>query len=428
MSFLQPILLWALPLALLPILIHLIHLHRRRTVEWAATRFLLAAQKMNQGYSRLRRILILLLRVFAVAALILMVCRPLAGGLLGFTGGAPNTVLVLLDRSASMEQQNLSTGVSKRQAGLTKLSEALEKAYRGRSRIVLIDSASRSPEAVRHASDLTQLPTSQGTDTTADLPGLLQDALDYTTANKTGRTDIWIVSDLQCTDWDPTSGRWETLRSGFSLLPGVKFHLLTYPGPAGGNLSLNIEHLRVRSGAQGTEITLDLNVTPTITPKTRSLFPSELPIRFVINGSASAMRSKLENGQLAIKGHTIPLGSGSIRGWGRIEIPADTQPADNVWHFVFDAPPVMRSAVISDDPSGIAPVMAALGAPADPSRNYQVDLLPSKQVSEIAWDETGLIVWQIPLPATQLEHQPTSQRTSRGGAKPSVSSTRHTRS
>ena len=36
MSFLAPILLIGLPLALVPVVIHLIHLMRRRQVKWAA--------------------------------------------------------------------------------------------------------------------------------------------------------------------------------------------------------------------------------------------------------------------------------------------------------------------------------------------------------------------------------------------------------
>ena len=102
MTFIQPWLLYALPLAALPVIIHLIHLYRRRQVKWAAMMFLLAAQRMNKGLSRLRQILILALRVLAVAAIIFVITRPLAGGWLGLTGGAPDTVLVLLDRSASM--------------------------------------------------------------------------------------------------------------------------------------------------------------------------------------------------------------------------------------------------------------------------------------------------------------------------------------
>ena len=156
MSFLQPLLLIALPLALLPVIIHLIHLHRRRAVRWAATMFLRAAQRMNQGLSKLRQYLILALRVLALAALILMAGRPLAGGLLGLTGGAPDTVLLLIDRSASMEQQNLATGLSKRATGRTiylldepttglhfadihKLLEVLMKLRNARNTLIVIE-------------------------------------------------------------------------------------------------------------------------------------------------------------------------------------------------------------------------------------------------------------------------------------------------
>ena len=70
MSFLQPILLIGLPLALLPVIIHLINQHRHRTVRWAAMIFLLDAKKMTKGLARLRQILILTMRVLAVATLV----------------------------------------------------------------------------------------------------------------------------------------------------------------------------------------------------------------------------------------------------------------------------------------------------------------------------------------------------------------------
>ena len=41
-------------------------------------------------------------------------------------------------------------------------------------------------------------------------------ALDYITTNKTGRTDVWLLSDLQRSDWDAAGGRWETLRGAFA--------------------------------------------------------------------------------------------------------------------------------------------------------------------------------------------------------------------
>ncbi|MDP1587541.1 MAG: BatA domain-containing protein, partial [Prosthecobacter sp.] len=70
MTFLVPALLFALPLAALPVVIHLIHLYRRRQVKWAAMMFLRMAQRMNKGLSRLRQILILAFRVLAVAAIL----------------------------------------------------------------------------------------------------------------------------------------------------------------------------------------------------------------------------------------------------------------------------------------------------------------------------------------------------------------------
>ncbi len=89
MTFLQPLLLLGLPLAALPVIIHLIHLYRRRRVKWAAMIFLQAAQRMNKGLSRLRQVLILTLRVLALLALVLMVARPLSGGWLGLTAARP---------------------------------------------------------------------------------------------------------------------------------------------------------------------------------------------------------------------------------------------------------------------------------------------------------------------------------------------------
>ena len=110
MTFLQPLILIALPLMALPILIHLINQHRHRTVPWAAMMFLVSAKRMNRGMARLRYILIMLLRMAAVGAVIFAVSRPLASGWLGGVGlGKPDATLVLLDRSASKEVHDQQT-------------------------------------------------------------------------------------------------------------------------------------------------------------------------------------------------------------------------------------------------------------------------------------------------------------------------------
>lgn len=413
MTFLAPLLLWALPLALLPVVIHLIHLYRRRQVKWAAMMFLRIAQRMNKGLSRLRQILILTLRVLAVAAIIFVLTRPLAGGWLGLTGGAPDTVLVLVDRSASMEQQNQTTGVSKRAAGLRNIAKAIDDAVGNRSRLVLIDSALAQPQPIVKSSALLDLPQTEATDTAADIPGMLQSALDYISTNKTGRTDVWLLSDLQQSDWDASGGRWETLRSAFATLKGVRFHLLCYPEKAVDDMAITVERVARRASEEKAELLLDLRITR----QSADPQPVEVPLRFVVNGVATAAKVTMKENQLVLQAYAIPIDQTTVRGWGRVELPADASAPNNVFHFVFDEPAPLHSVIVSDDEAQIGPLKAALSAAVEPSRKYVATVLNASRAAEIPWADTALIVWQAALPnpdlpiASQLAAHAASGRT-----------------
>ena len=64
LTFVDPsLLLWGLPLVGVPVLIHLINLLRHRRVQWAAMEFLLASQKKNSSWIKLKELLLLLLRM-----------------------------------------------------------------------------------------------------------------------------------------------------------------------------------------------------------------------------------------------------------------------------------------------------------------------------------------------------------------------------
>jgi hypothetical protein len=394
MTFLQPLLLLALPLAALPVIIHLIHLYRRRRVKWAAMIFLHAAQRMNKGLSRLRQVLILTLRVLALAAIVLMVSRPLAGGWLGLTGGAPNTVLILVDRSASMSQMNTATGVSKLTGGLQNVAKAISDAVGTRSHLVLIDSATGKPLSLDRASALLNLPQTEPTDTAADIPGLLQDALDYMIANKTGRTDVWILSDLQQTDWDASGGRWQNLRVAFAAMPGVRFHLLAYPQPAPDDIGVTIDRVQRHESPEKAELLLDLRIVR----HAQNPQPVKLPLSFVVNGAATSTTVDLKENQLVIEGYSIAIDKSLKRGWGCVELPADSFPANDKFYFVFDEPPALHSVIVSDDDTVSGPLNAALSAAADPSRKYETTVLGSSHAAEIPWDDAAMIVWNAPIP------------------------------
>ncbi len=108
LAFLNPLLLWALPLAAVPIVIHILNRRRFKKVPWAAMDFLLKAMKRNRKRLRMEQWLVLLLRVLAVLLLVGLVSRPqLGGGLLGVR----THHVVLLDDSASMTQRSGSTNL-----------------------------------------------------------------------------------------------------------------------------------------------------------------------------------------------------------------------------------------------------------------------------------------------------------------------------
>src|SRR5580700_6422182 len=178
MSFLQPWMLFALPLALLPVIIHLINQRRYQTVRWGAMMFLLTANRMARGFARLRQYLIMAARMLAIAGLVFAISRPLASGWLGLAaGGHPDTTIILLDRSPSMQQSGASGGDSKLITARQQLADTLK----------LIG----SPNA------LLASPATEGTSASADLPAMLEAACNYVRTNKSGRTDIWICSDMR---------------------------------------------------------------------------------------------------------------------------------------------------------------------------------------------------------------------------------------
>src|SRR5687767_11252145 len=98
-DFLHPGLLWiGLPLLAVPILIHLINLMRHRRVEWAAMEFLLESQKKNSTWVLLKQLLLLALRILAVAAVVLIVAQPrMESQLAELFGGTKTHHIVLLD-------------------------------------------------------------------------------------------------------------------------------------------------------------------------------------------------------------------------------------------------------------------------------------------------------------------------------------------
>ena len=102
MSFLNPLFLFGLAAAAVPILIHLFTRKRPREMPFPSLEFLSEVNRSEIRRLRLRQWLLLLLRTLAVAALALAISRPALRGTAGLARNASTTVVALVDRSASM--------------------------------------------------------------------------------------------------------------------------------------------------------------------------------------------------------------------------------------------------------------------------------------------------------------------------------------
>ncbi|NOT34327.1 MAG: VWA domain-containing protein, partial [Candidatus Eisenbacteria bacterium] len=101
MNFLNPLFLFGLAAASIPILIHLFTRRKPREILFPSLAFLSEVQQSEIRRLKLKQWLLLLLRTLAVACLALAMARPAIRGSFG-QGSAPTTVVVLVDRSGSM--------------------------------------------------------------------------------------------------------------------------------------------------------------------------------------------------------------------------------------------------------------------------------------------------------------------------------------
>jgi hypothetical protein len=110
-----------------PVLIHLINMLRHQRVEWAAMEFLLASQKKHQTWVIFKQLLLLLLRMAAIALVVLALAQPLLPDRWGsFLGAQPTHHIVLLDDSYSMSE-NLGgvTAFDQAKKAISRLGESV---------------------------------------------------------------------------------------------------------------------------------------------------------------------------------------------------------------------------------------------------------------------------------------------------------------
>ncbi len=201
---------------------------------------------------------------------------------------------------------------------------------------MLIESTTNQPRELPSPGVLPDLSCTEPVGAEADLPAMLEAARDYIQANRTGRTEIWICSDLRENDWHADSGRWRTLRESFLELPqGVRFHLLAYPQAAPDNMAVRVTGVRRQQSGERAELLVSLLLLREGDADDKVTIPVRIRDR---RGPIRSDMSRWPGPQYELKDYRIALEGKRERGWGRVSIPADANPADNDFYFVFDKP------------------------------------------------------------------------------------------
>ena len=389
--------LWGLPLAALPLIIHLLNRLRYRSLNWAAMMFLLSATRNSTRQARLKQFLILLCRVLAIVFLILALSRPRLGGWLGLAlSGPPETVILLLDRSASMEEIAPGARKSKRARALEVLTRAIEQNGPG-TRLILIENVLKTPQEIKNPELLADLPLTQGTDTAADLPAMLEAALTYLVDNSTGKTEIWLASDLQRSNWLPESNAWPTLMAQFNnLARDLRVRLLVLEANNSDNVFLIMKDLvRYRNmGKAELKLAFDVVRTPH--------GPTSFPVTLELAGRPPEdLDLSLEGASLAVQ-HRLRLGREAKSGWGKLSLPVDANHLDNTAWFVFGEERTLKTAIVSKSLK-VSRFLKLAAGPAPESMNQEAKVYQPEQLAELELKSRALVVWQGAFPPSASE-------------------------
>ncbi len=399
MSALSGVFLWLLPLAFLPVIIHMLNRLRYRTVKWAAMMFLRTADRDASRRAKIRQWIILAARCLMLAAFLLALARLQSRGRLArFFDQGSSMVVVVFDRSPGMELQR--GGSSGRERALGVIRQGIEELGPG-TRVVWLDSATGNLSSLPRGVELARLPQTEASAVPADMQSLLGTALAEIARAGVSDAEVWIPGDRRTATWLPPGtsipdwSDWTDMNTEITLRffdvaavdpdPGNRtLQLLGDPEREGDRLLLNLRLLRDRTEAETVTLTVD---TGGLT------FQEEL----MVEGAAFRWVQSLDIRDEREGVHA------------RFSLPADANPQDNEVAVAWRPGTPLRAKVDVRDSSvgravraGILPQAnrREIAAPLDPLDTevslWVRDGTRAIREAELAWIEAGGVLFELP--------------------------------
>ena len=212
-GFLNPGLAIGATLAAVPLVIHLLNRQRHRPQRWAAMRFVLAAYKKTRRRVQLENLLLLLLRMLAVAAIAFAVARPFASGDSPLAGlrEERRDLIIIVDGSASTGyREDIESVFERIVERATELVDALDDGRGDRVRLVFAGSRSRvypwtGPTDARSILQTLTSPLDESLDLAVAIGEVVSILADEERRGVSSATDIRLLTDLQERTFNPVS-------------------------------------------------------------------------------------------------------------------------------------------------------------------------------------------------------------------------------
>ncbi len=267
-------LLWWLPLALLPLVIHLLNRLRRKHIEWGAMRFLLASHITRQKRILLEEVALLTVRVVALGALVFAVARPfIRNPYVGGRGRTRQDAVIVLDTSGSMAlRQGNQTRFDRAKAAAVEVIDGLGDGdtvsviLAGPMARPLSDrpeflSASSRETLKRRVGDLS--PSAGG----LDMIRALDAAQNMLSISRHAHKQLVVITDGQAEGWGTDQARrWRFLRQAMDQMAvRPKVHVLVVGGATGRLTNAAVAGIELDRRVVGTDRPLGINVTVTNT-------------------------------------------------------------------------------------------------------------------------------------------------------------------
>ncbi len=353
-SFLHPWALWLAAGAVVPLLIHLFSRHKPRQVRFPAVRFIQRGRRRSLRRTRLKQLLLLLMRMGLIALFALLMARPVlgsgpAGG--GQLGATPAAVLVV-DDSLSM---NYTVGdASWLEAARNRALEFL-RALPPDCAVAVLTASRPTGKLVRNVAEVSdRIRGLAPTMTAASCWRALEAASALLRGTGAGRRDIYVFTDMTRGAWPGHGQR--------SLDLGRDTNLLLVDCGRADAVNGAVIELRDAGGSalEGGPLLLQARVAASGGPITRT-------VQFELNGravsrrdlelAAGEERTILLEGELNRAGHN----------WGRVSfLNPDALTADDSRAFTVSAAPRLSVLCVEDQPDAPEPACQFVRLALDP--------------------------------------------------------------